>query len=33
MVDTTELTKMIDPLHGEIIDQKDLAKLLLAQAK
>lgn len=28
MVDTTELTKMIDPLHGEIIDQKDLAKLL-----
>ncbi|MDR6507664.1 hypothetical protein [Arthrobacter oryzae] len=31
---TTEMTGgMIDPVTGEIIDQKDLAERLLAQAK
>jgi hypothetical protein len=31
---TTEATEvMIDPMTGEIIDQKDLAERLLAQAK
>ncbi|MDQ1218015.1 putative transposase [Microbacterium arborescens] len=35
MADTTELldNEMIDPVTGEIIDQKDLAERLLAQAK
>ncbi len=35
MADTTELLDdaMIDPVTGEIIDQKDLAERLLAQAK
>ncbi|ETB33885.1 transposase, partial [Mycobacterium avium subsp. hominissuis 10-5606] len=35
MADTTELLEeaMIDPVTGEIIDQKDLAERLLAQAK
>ena len=35
MTDTTELLNdaMIDPVTGEIIDQKDLAERLLAQAK
>lgn len=35
MADTTELVEdaMIDPVTGEIIDQKDLAERLLAQAK
>lgn len=34
VIDTTELIEeMIDPVTGEIIDQKDLAKQLLAQAK
>lgn len=35
MADTTELLddEMIDPVMGEIIDQKDLAERLLAQAK
>jgi hypothetical protein len=32
--DTTEtMDEMIDPVTGEIIDQKDLAERLLAQAK
>ncbi|MBG6182443.1 hypothetical protein IWX65_003118, partial [Arthrobacter sp. CAN_A214] len=31
---TTEVSEvMIDPVTGEIIDQKDLAERLLAQAK
>ncbi len=31
---TTDVTEaMIDPVAGEIIDQKDLAERLLAQAK
>lgn len=35
MSDTTELLKdsMIDPVTGEIIDQKDLTERLLTQAK
>ena len=35
VADTTELLddEMIDPVTGEIIDQKDLAERLLAQAK
>ena len=35
MADTTDLLddEMIDPVTGEIIDQKDLAARLLAQAK
>lgn len=35
VADTTELldNEMIDPVTGEIIDQKDLAERLLAQAK
>lgn len=35
MVDTTELLddEMIDPVTGEIIDHKELAERLLAQAK
>ena len=35
VTDTTELLNdaMIDPVTGEIIDQKDLAERLLAQAK
>ncbi|MFV0405824.1 MAG: hypothetical protein ACK5LN_03210, partial [Propioniciclava sp.] len=35
MTDTTEVLDngMIDPVTGEIIDQKDLAERLLAQAK
>ena len=33
MTDTTEMTEMIDPVTGEIIDQKQLAEQLLAQAK
>ena len=35
MTDTTEMLgdAMIDPVTGEIIDQKDLAERLLAQAK
>jgi hypothetical protein len=35
VADTTELLDeaMIDPVTGEIIDQKDLAERLLAQAK
>lgn len=34
MSDTTEtMDEMIDPVTGEIIDQKDLAERLLAQAK
>lgn len=35
VADTTELLDyaMIDPVSGEIIDQKDLAERLLAQAK
>ena len=35
MADATELLddEMIDPVTGEIIDQKDLAERLLAQAK
>lgn len=33
MTDTTEMTEMIDPVPGEIIDQKQLAEQLLAQAK
>lgn len=35
VADTTELLddEMIDPVMGEIIDQKDLAERLLAQAK
>ncbi len=35
MADTTELLDdaMIDPVTGEIIDQKDLAERLLTQAK
>lgn len=35
MADTTDLldNEMIDPVTGEIIDQKDLAERLLAQAK
>jgi putative transposase len=31
--DTTEVVEMIDPVTGEIIDQKQLAEQLLAQAK
>ena len=33
MTDTTEMVEMIDPVTGEIIDQKQLAEQLLAQAK
>lgn len=35
MTDTTEMVDkaMIDPVTGEIIDQKELAERLLAQAK
>lgn len=34
MTDTTKATEaMIDPVTGEIIDQKQLAEQLLAQAK
>ena len=33
MADTTEVVEMIDPVTGEIIDQKQLAEQLLAQAK
>ena len=35
MADTTKMLDetMIDPVTGEIIDQKDLAERLLAQAK
>ena len=33
VTDTTEMTEMIDPVTGEIIDQKQLAEQLLAQAK
>ena len=33
MTDTTEMTEMIDPVMREIIDQRQLAEQLLAQAK
>jgi transposase-like protein len=33
VMDTTEMAEMIDPVTGEIIDQKQLAEQLLAQAK
>lgn len=33
MTDTTEMVEMIDPVTGEIIDQKQLVEQLLAQAK
>lgn len=35
MADTTDMMEdeMIDPVTGEIIDQKDLAERLLAQAR
>jgi putative transposase len=34
VADTTEMTdEMIDPRTGEIMDQKELAELLLAKAK
>ena len=33
MTVTTEVVEMIDPVTGEIIDQKQLAEQLLAQAK
>ena len=33
MTDTTEMTEMIDPVTGEIIDQQQIAEQLLAQAK
>lgn len=32
MTDTTDMLEMIDPVAGEIIDQKELAERLLAQA-
>ena len=33
MSDTTDVVEMIDPVTGEIIDQKQLAEQLLAQAR
>jgi len=33
VTDTTEMGEMIDPVTGEIIDQKELAERLLAQAR
>ena len=33
MTDTTEMVEMIDPVTGEIIDQRQLTEQLLAQAK
>lgn len=33
MTDTTEMVEMIDPVTGEVINQKQLAEQMLAQAK